>query len=372
MNTIAGVRARGRHLPARRPQPGRRRVDACSGASSCPAATPYILTGVRIGIGTAFIVVIVSEMIAVNNGLGYRILEAREYFWSDKIIAGMFTIGLLRPGHRHRHEPPQRTSCCAGTAGWRGERAARSHPRIRGASTRSSPPAGARWWPSTTSTSRWRPGEFVCLLGPSGCGKSTLLNAVAGFSPAHRRRASPALGRPVTGPGPDRGHGLPGVRPLPLDDGGAEHRLRPGDARAAPARDPGQMVDALLAKLGLTDFRDRFPKDLSGGMRQRVAIARVLAIDSPILLMDEPFGALDALTRRTLQDELLRIWAEVEEDHPLRHPQHRGVDLPGRPDRGDDLPARHRQADRAGDAAAPARPVQRRVQRAQARASPRW
>jgi NitT/TauT family transport system ATP-binding protein len=72
------------------------------------------------------------------------------------------------------------------------------------------------------------------------------------------------------------------------------------------------VVGALLAKLGLTDFRDRYPKDLSGGMRQRVAIARVLAIDSPMLLMDEPFGALDALTRRSLQDELLRIWAELK------------------------------------------------------------
>jgi NitT/TauT family transport system ATP-binding protein len=70
-------------------------------------------------------------------------------------------------------------------------------------------------------------------------------------------------------------------------------------------------VGALLAKLRLSEFAERFPKDLSGGMRQRVAIARVLALDSPILLMDEPFGALDALTRRNLQDELLRIWTEL-------------------------------------------------------------
>jgi NitT/TauT family transport system ATP-binding protein len=70
-------------------------------------------------------------------------------------------------------------------------------------------------------------------------------------------------------------------------------------------------VGQLLAMLSLSDFRQRFPKDLSGGMRQRVAIARVLALDSPIMLMDEPFGALDALTRRNLQDELLRLWAEL-------------------------------------------------------------
>lgn len=79
-----------------------------------------------------------------------------------------------------------------------------------------------------------------------------------------------------------------------------------GVARAERER----IVEALLAKLGLSDFRDRFPKDLSGGMRQRVAIARILALDPPIMLMDEPFGALDALTRRTLQDELLHIWEE--------------------------------------------------------------
>jgi NitT/TauT family transport system ATP-binding protein len=154
------------------------------------------------------------------------------------------------------------------------------------------------------------PGEFVCLLGPSGCGKSTLLNAVAGFSLPTSGELT-ALGRPVTGPGPERAMVFQEYALFPWMT--VERNIAFGleIAGAAPAR-RREVVDALLAKLGLTDFRDRFPKDLSGGMRQRVAIARVLAIDSPMLLMDEPFGALDALTRRSLQDELLRIWAELK------------------------------------------------------------
>jgi NitT/TauT family transport system ATP-binding protein len=81
------------------------------------------------------------------------------------------------------------------------------------------------------------------------------------------------------------------------------------EVQKKPQAEISAKVDELLAMLKLKDFRDRFPKDLSGGMRQRVAIARILALDSPIMLMDEPFGALDALTRRNLQDELLRIWS---------------------------------------------------------------
>jgi NitT/TauT family transport system ATP-binding protein len=152
-------------------------------------------------------------------------------------------------------------------------------------------------------------GELVCLLGPSGCGKSTLLNAIAGFSLPTSGELT-ALGKPVTGPGPERAMVFQEYALFPWMT--VERNVAFGleIAGAAPAR-IAAVVGALLAKLGLTDFRDRFPKDLSGGMRQRVAIARVLAIDSPMLLMDEPFGALDALTRRSLQDELLRIWAEL-------------------------------------------------------------
>jgi len=151
-------------------------------------------------------------------------------------------------------------------------------------------------------------GEFVCLLGPSGCGKSTLLNAVAGFSPPSGGLLE-ALGRPVTGPGPERAMVFQEYALFPWMT--VERNVAFGlELRGEPPAQVRAVVERLLLKLGLSEFRDRFPKDLSGGMRQRVAIARVLAIDPPLLLMDEPFGALDALTRRSLQDELLRIWAE--------------------------------------------------------------
>jgi NitT/TauT family transport system ATP-binding protein len=152
-------------------------------------------------------------------------------------------------------------------------------------------------------------GEFVCLLGPSGCGKSTLLNAVAGFSLPTAGELT-ALGRPVLGPGPERAMVFQEYALFPWMTV-AENVAFGLTVKRAPPAQVREVVDRLLGTLGLTDFRDRFPKDLSGGMRQRVAIARVLAIDPPLLLMDEPFGALDALTRRTLQDELLRLWAET-------------------------------------------------------------
>ena len=151
-------------------------------------------------------------------------------------------------------------------------------------------------------------GEFVCLLGPSGCGKSTLLNVIAGFLRPTSGRVV-ANGREVREPGPDRAMVFQEYALFPwmtVWDNVAFGLELAGRGRG----EIREKVDAVLAKLTLMDFHGRFPKDLSGGMRQRVAIARCLVLDSPLLLMDEPFGALDALTRRSLQDELLRIWQE--------------------------------------------------------------
>jgi len=151
------------------------------------------------------------------------------------------------------------------------------------------------------------PGELVCLLGPSGCGKSTLLNIAAGFVQPSAGSVR-AFGKPVSRPGPERAMVFQEYALFPwmtvLDNVAFGLTVKRDPEARGKAR-------ALLAKLSLQGFGDRFPKDLSGGMRQRVALARALAVDAPMLLMDEPFGALDALTRRSMQAELLRIWDEV-------------------------------------------------------------
>jgi NitT/TauT family transport system ATP-binding protein len=153
-------------------------------------------------------------------------------------------------------------------------------------------------------------GQFTCLLGPSGCGKSTLLNAVAGFA-LPSSGSIMVDGKEVTEPGPERGMVFQEYALFPWMT--VEENIGFGlQIKGMAKAEIRSRVDALLAMLSLSDFRARYPKDLSGGMRQRVAIARVLALDSPTMLMDEPFGALDALTRRNLQDELLRIWSQLK------------------------------------------------------------
>jgi NitT/TauT family transport system ATP-binding protein len=153
-------------------------------------------------------------------------------------------------------------------------------------------------------------GEFVCLIGPSGCGKSTLLRMVGGFETV-TEGALLMWGKPVAGPGPDRGmvfqdYGLfPWLTVTQNVGFGPAARGRPKAEVAATAK---RFVDTV----GLTRFADAYPHQLSGGMKQRVAIARVLANDAEVVLMDEPFGALDAFTRERLQEELLEIWARTK------------------------------------------------------------
>ncbi len=151
-------------------------------------------------------------------------------------------------------------------------------------------------------------GEFGAIIGPSGCGKSTLLRLVAGLEFPDRGEVA-VDGVPVSRPGPDRvmifqDHALYPWRTV-ADNAGFGLELA-GVAR----RERAERVSRVLAQVGLAGFEHYYPSQLSGGMRQRAAIARALVLDPQMLLLDEPYGALDAMTRLTMQNELLRLWSQ--------------------------------------------------------------
>jgi NitT/TauT family transport system ATP-binding protein len=148
-------------------------------------------------------------------------------------------------------------------------------------------------------------GEVVCLLGPSGCGKSTLLRTVAGLE-TPTEGSIRFMGKPVTGPNAERGMVFQDYALFPWLDVRANVAFGPR-ANGSSKRSADQIADRYLEMVGLAEFADVWPHQLSGGMQQRVAIARVLANNSKLVLMDEPFGALDAMTRERLQKELLSI-----------------------------------------------------------------
>jgi NitT/TauT family transport system ATP-binding protein len=155
-----------------------------------------------------------------------------------------------------------------------------------------------------------RPNEFTVIVGPSGCGKSSLLYIAAGLTEATSGTIHTG-GKLVTGPGADRGMVFQSYTLFPwlTVRNNVEYGLR-RKGMAAPERN--RIVDHYLGEIGLKAFANHYPKQLSGGMMQRVAIARALANDPDILLMDEPFGALDSQTRHSMQRLLLRVWENAQ------------------------------------------------------------
>lgn len=151
-------------------------------------------------------------------------------------------------------------------------------------------------------------GEFVCLVGPSGCGKSTLINLMAGFEQPSAGTIT-IDGTVVQGPDPDRIMLFQdyGLFPWRTVQGNLLFALR---ARGVPRPEARQRASSALTLVGLQQAADKHPHQLSGGMQQRAALARALAVEPSMLFLDEPFAALDAFTRLHLQDELLRIWQE--------------------------------------------------------------
>src|ERR1700689_5195030 len=151
-----------------------------------------------------------------------------------------------------------------------------------------------------------RPREFLALLGPSGCGKSTLLYLVGGFLPTEKGRIE-VEGKPVSAPGPDRGIVFQHFALFPWKTvrGNILYGL---ERQGLPRPEREKRAQSFIDLVNLNGFEDNYPSQLSGGMKQRTAIARTLAFDPNTLLMDEPFGALDAQTRLLMQTELLSIW----------------------------------------------------------------
>lgn len=153
------------------------------------------------------------------------------------------------------------------------------------------------------------PGEFICVVGPSGSGKTTLFRIIAGLEEATEGTVS-LDGEPIEGPDADLGIVFQEYHLFPWRTVAGNVGFGP-EKRGVPADERDRRVGDLLDLVGLDGFADSYPRDLSGGMKQRVALARALALDPTLLLMDEPFGALDAQTKAMLQDELLDIWSET-------------------------------------------------------------
>lgn len=193
-------------------------------------------------------------------------------------------------------------------AGIGGQRASigRGHVRVDGVAI--SFGAGRKTHQAVMETSLdIKPGEFVCILGPSGCGKSTLLSSIAGY-------VRPSSGEvivdnaPVRGPGPERGMVFQQYSLFPWKTIRENIVFGPRVA-GRPAAECEAIGATFLEMVGLAKFADAYPAELSGGMQQRVGIARALANSPSVLLMDEPFGALDAQTRLMMQESLLQIWS---------------------------------------------------------------
>ena len=154
------------------------------------------------------------------------------------------------------------------------------------------------------------PHEFVSIIGPSGCGKSTVMKIIAGLLPATAGDVR-VSGTPVTGPGADRAcvFQFPGLMPWKTVAQNVDLAL---EFSGVPKAERAERATTYVNLVALGAFRDHYPAELSGGMQQRVGLARALAVEPTVLLMDEPFGALDALTRTQMQDELLRIWERTK------------------------------------------------------------
>ena len=267
-----------------------------------PSAMPQVRTGLRVALGMSFSYLVLGELTGVPDGLGAMIMDAR--------LAGR--VDLLVSGHYPdcAGGVAMRRVACAGAFGGLSEPEAAMTPFFACSGIWKSfrKGGGARLVLPGVSVAVPR-GGVLALIGASGCGKTTLLNILAGFDVPDAGTVT-LEGRPCGGPGPDRAVVFqepalfPWLTALENVEIGLEAAGVPPDARRARALD-------MLALTGLSGREGQIPAELSGGQKQRVALARVLALSPPVLLMDEPFAALDAITREQMQSLLMALHARI-------------------------------------------------------------
>ena len=288
-----------------------------------PGIFPYYVTGALTASGGSWNASIVAEVASWGDtklkaaGLGAYIAKATEAGDYPRVVLGIavmsiFVVPVQPPAVAAALSPrrtplPSRLRRSAMNAA-----AACPSPLVEVDHVPPAYPQGQRRRParcSTTSRSSLRDGEIVALLGRSGCGKSTLLRIIAGLMPASAGEVSIG-GRACARARRRRRHGVPDLRAVPLADRAGERRARPRGAGRRCRAERRKRALAAIDLIGLDGFESAYPKELSGGMRQRVGLARALVVHPKVLLMDEPFSALDVLTAETLRTDLLDLWCE--------------------------------------------------------------
>ena len=264
-----------------------------------PGAAPDIAEILRLVLGWAWTYVIVAELIGSSSGIGHMIIDSQALLNTGQIIFGIIVIGVIGLVSDLAFKLLNRRLFAV-------EFTAMSHLSIEGVSRIFANPKGQPTQALLPVDFEVRDNDFVTILGPSGCGKSTLLRIVAGLD---RPTSGRVLldGQPVEGPGADRGMVFQSYTLFPWLT--VEQNIRFGlRERGLGLAEQRERSDYFIDRVGLRGFEQHFPKQLSGGMQQRTAIARALANDPKILLLDEPFGALDNQTRVLMQELLLGIW----------------------------------------------------------------
>ena len=272
-----------------------------------PAALPYIVVGLRLGIGRALTGVVVAELFGSTAGLGWLIGTAGQSFDTPTVLFGvlMFSFFGVAMVEGLEMDRARGRALAQGRAGGPMIAPKLDVTRLskyfygRGGEVRKV---------LEDITVSIADGEFVCIVGASGCGKTTFIRCIAGLLPAEEGEVR-IDGQAVTRPGADRGFVFQSDALMPWRTV-MQNVLFGLEVRGRRLSETKPIGEKLLDLVGLTGFEDHYPNELSGGMRQRVNLARALAIEPQVLLMDEPFAALDAQTREIMQRELLKIWAK--------------------------------------------------------------